>query len=112
MENVSSFLRKEIADTREFLKDDIGKLNHIDDPMQIKSFTRGKQAAFCMAHDRVVILENAHNELIKASKKMIYEYECALKLIAEGLGMVYSENNFVITNKKLLNKLTSTPTEV
>lgn len=53
----------------------------------------------------IVKCVNAHDQLIDAYDKMIYNYECALRLIAEATKMVYSENNFVITNKKLLETL-------
>lgn len=61
--------------------------------------------------ERIKVVWNAHDELVKSLEKLITEYEYALGLIAETCGMTYSENDFVITNKQLLKKVTDTPIE-
>ena len=48
-----SFIKAELSETHNFLKNDIGRLSMTEDPLQILSFTRGKQAAYCMALGRI-----------------------------------------------------------
>lgn len=48
-----------------------------------------------------------NDELVKALDKLLSEYEYALNILAEASGMTYSENDFVISNKALLKKITN-----
>ncbi len=121
MERVSEFLKKEIAETRNFLGVDLGQLNHHTDPLQTRSFTRGKQAAFCIAHGRVVILENAHDELVRAldimARVFIYhgknEFTNKHKALANEMAVKALLNSGVMsigdTCETLLKELSSTP---
>lgn len=63
LENINNMLLHEIKETKRYLGFDVGLLSHDSDPYETRSFTRGKQAAFCIAKDSIKkLLDNLKNK--------------------------------------------------
>jgi len=54
---------------------------------------------------RIVQAVNNFDAMYSALKDTVYEYENAMKLLAEATGMIYSENNVTISAKAILNNI-------
>lgn len=54
---------------------------------------------------RIVQAVNNFDAMYSALKDTVYEYENAMKLLAEATGMIYSENNVTISAKAIINNI-------
>lgn len=101
-------------DTRRWTKERIKNNDSVENKIVFENFNyrdegrSRKRICVCDDHETAALICSIHNnndKLVEALKDVLAAYVSALKLIAEASGMVYSENNFVISTKELINSL-------